>query len=93
MSAARVEIFLTQWCPYCQRARALLQRKSVTFTEIDIEAEPEKRAEMIERSGRRTVPQIFIDARPVGGCDDLHALDAAGELDRLLTSSTAKGTH
>lgn len=92
MNAARVEIFLTQWCPYCQRARALLQRKGVAFTEIDIEAEPEKRTEMIERSGRRSVPQIFIAERPVGGCDDLHALEAAGELDRLLTSSTEKGT-
>lgn len=92
MNSARVEIYLTQWCPYCQRARALLQRKGAAFTEIDIEAEPDKRAEMIERSGRRTVPQIFIDSRPVGGCDDLHALEAAGELDRLLTSSTEKGT-
>jgi glutaredoxin 3 len=86
MSSARVEMYLTQWCPYCQRARALLKSKGVQATEIDIEAEPQRRAEMIARAGRRTVPQIFINDRHVGGSDDLHALDAAGQLDPLLAS-------
>lgn len=84
--SARVEVYLTQWCPYCQRARALLRSRGVQATEIDIEAEPQRREEMITRSGRRTVPQIFINDRHVGGCDDLHALDAAGQLAALLAS-------
>jgi glutaredoxin 3 len=77
-------MYSRSWCPYCQRARALLQAKGVQFEEIDIEAQPQKRAEMIARSGRSTVPQIFIDERHVGGSDDLYALDAAGGLDPLL---------
>ncbi|MBS0394272.1 MAG: glutaredoxin 3 [Proteobacteria bacterium] len=77
-------MYATGWCPYCARARALLERKGVSWTEIDVEAEPARRAEMIARSGRRTVPQIFIDGRPVGGSDDLHELDRSGELDALL---------
>jgi len=80
----RIVMYSKSWCPYCQRARALLSSKGVAFEEIDIEAHPEKRAEMIERSGRTTVPQIFIGDRHVGGSDDLHALDAAGGLDPLL---------
>jgi glutaredoxin 3 len=86
MSSARVEMYLTQWCPYCQRARALLHSRGVQATEIDIEAEPQRRAEMVARAGRRTVPQIFINDRHVGGSDDLHALDAAGQLVPLLAS-------
>ena len=85
-SPVKVEIYLTQWCPYCQRARALLRAKHVQSVEIDIEAEPARRAEMMARSGRRTVPQIFIGDRHVGGCDDLHTLDAAGQLEPLLNS-------
>jgi len=84
MSAAPVLMFATSWCPYCARARALLAAKGVPLQEIDIEADPEQRAVMIRRSGRRTVPQIFIGERHVGGCDDLVALDAAGGLDPLL---------
>ena len=80
----RIVMYSKSWCPYCQRARALLSSKGVAFEEIDIEAHPEKRAEMIERSGRTTVPQIFVGDRHVGGSDDLHALDAAGGLDPLL---------
>ena len=71
-------------CPYCDMAKRLLEQKGQTWTEIDVEAEAGKRDEMIERSGRRTVPQIFIGDRHVGGFDDLHALDRAGELDDLL---------
>lgn len=77
-------MYSTSWCPYCQRARSLLRAKGMQYEEIDIEAQPQKRAEMIERSGRSTVPQIFIDDRHIGGSDDLYALDAAGGLDPLL---------
>ena len=87
MSAAakpRVVMYSTQWCPYCARARTLLRGKGVEFEEIDIESGSGLREQMQARSGRRTVPQIFIGETHVGGCDDLHALDARGELDPLL---------
>jgi glutaredoxin 3 len=84
MTAAAVLIYATSWCPYCARARALLASKGVEVQEIDVEAEPAQRADMIRRSGRRTVPQIFVGERHIGGCDDLLALDAAGGLDALL---------
>ncbi|MEE4305028.1 MAG: glutaredoxin 3 [Wenzhouxiangella sp.] len=71
-------------CPFCTAAARLFQNKGVNFTEIDIAAEPERRDEMIERSGRRTVPQIFIGDEHVGGFDDLDALDQEGALDRML---------
>jgi glutaredoxin 3 len=82
--SAPVTIYSTGWCPYCARAKSLLTRKGVSFEEIDVEAAPEKRAEMQTRSGRRSVPQIFIGDQHVGGCDDLHALEDAGKLDALL---------
>ena len=82
---AKVEMYTTMFCPYCSRARALLQRKGVDFTEIDIIEEPRRRDEMIRRSGgRTTVPQIFIDGEHIGGCDDMVALDRAGGLDSKL---------
>jgi glutaredoxin 3 len=81
---AAVTMYSTSWCPYCERARRLLKRKGVDFEEIDVESAPEKRAEMQNRSGRRSVPQIFIGDRHVGGSDDLHALEEAGKLDALL---------
>jgi glutaredoxin 3 len=84
MGAPAVVMYTTGWCPYCARARKLLQTKGVGFEEIDVEAQPEKRAEMQTRSGRRTVPQIFIGDQHVGGSDDLHALEDAGKLDGLL---------
>jgi glutaredoxin 3 len=77
-------MYTTGWCPYCSRARKLLEKKGVAFEEFDVESQPEKRAEMQTRSGRRTVPQIFIGDQHVGGCDDLHALEDAGKLDGLL---------
>jgi glutaredoxin 3 len=80
----RVVIYSTGWCPYCTRARELLKSKGVDFEEIDVDARPGARAEMMARSGRRTVPQIFIGTTHVGGCDDLHELEAAGRLDTLL---------
>ena len=77
-------MYSKSWCSYCQRARSLLRAKGMQYEEIDIEEQPDRRAEMIERSGRSTVPQIFIDDRHVGGSDDLYALDAAGGHDPLL---------
>ena len=84
MSAPAVVMYTTGWCPYCERSRKLLAAKNVSFEEINVESQPEKRAEMQTRSGRRTVPQIFIGDQHVGGCDDLHALEDAGKLDGLL---------
>jgi glutaredoxin 3 len=80
----KVQVYATGWCPYCARARELLKSKGVEIEEIDVEARPGARAEMIARSGRRTVPQIFINQTHIGGCDDLIALDARGGLDPLL---------
>jgi glutaredoxin 3 len=85
MPQAEVVMYTTGWCPYCARARQLLRAKDVSFSEVDVEARPEARAEMLARSGGRTsVPQIFIGGTHVGGCDDLLALEAAGDLDELL---------
>ncbi|HTU67256.1 MAG TPA: glutaredoxin 3 [Steroidobacteraceae bacterium] len=84
MNAPLVVVYTTGWCPYCDRAKKLLARKNVAYQEIDVEAAPEKRAEMQQKSGRRTVPQIFIGETHVGGSDDLHALEDAGKLDALL---------
>jgi thioredoxin reductase (NADPH) len=79
-----IEMYTRSWCPYCDMAKRLLRAKGQEWTEIDIEAAPGRREEMIERSGRRTVPQIFIGGRHVGGFDDLAALEDAAELDPLL---------
>jgi glutaredoxin 3 len=84
MSQPDVVIYVAGWCPYCQRARGLLSQKGVQFREVDVDDDPKLRQEMIARSGRRTVPQVFIGETHVGGCDDLFALDARGELDRLI---------
>ncbi|AXC50985.1 glutaredoxin 3 [Paracoccus suum] len=81
----KVEIYLTRTCPYCIAAKALLDHKGAAYQVIDVGVEPARRAEMTQRaSGRRTVPQIFIDGRHIGGCDDLQALDRRGGLDPLL---------
>ena len=84
MADEPVVMYAKSWCPYCERARALLASKGVQFREIDIEAQPEQREDMIRRCGQYTVPQIFIGERHIGGSDDLHGLDAAGGLDALL---------
>jgi glutaredoxin 3 len=84
MSQPDVVVYLAGWCPYCQRARDLLSKKGLEFREIDVDDDPQLREEMIARSGRRTVPQIFIGEKHVGGCDDLLSLDGRGELDRLI---------
>lgn len=79
-----IVMYSTGWCPYCERARALLARKGLTFREIKVDESPADREAMLARSGgRRTVPQIFIGERHVGGFDDLYAIDKSGELDTL----------
>ncbi|HYB10193.1 MAG TPA: glutaredoxin 3 [Alphaproteobacteria bacterium] len=83
--AAEVVIYTKMWCPYCHRAKDMLEKKGVKFHEIDVTFSPDKRAEMSARAeGRTTVPQIFIEGQGIGGSDELAELDAAGKLDRLL---------
>ncbi len=79
-----VVIYSSDYCPYCMRAKQLLSRKGVDFTEINVDGQRELRAEMARKAGRTSVPQIWIGATHVGGCDDLHALERAGKLDALL---------
>lgn len=89
-SPPAIVLYVTALCPYCAAARQLLTAKGARFTTIDVNAQPERRAEMIERAGgRQTVPQIFFGARHIGGFDDLNALDRAGALDDLLQSLAA----
>lgn len=90
---ANVEIYTWQTCPYCIRAKVLLSWKGVNFTEYKIDGDGAARVRMAERAnGRRTVPQIFINNQPIGGCDDLYALDRQGRLDELLgQGQTATG--
>ena len=76
-----IEIYSTQQCPYCLRARALLNAKGLDYEEIDVSVDQQIMQYMIERSGQRTVPQIFIDGEPVGGFEQLSMLDSSGELD------------
>jgi glutaredoxin 3 len=84
---AKVEIYTTFLCGFCYRAKKLLENKGVAYEETDVMAEPGKRKEMVQRAGgRSTVPQIFIDGKHIGGCDDLYALDAKGGLDPLLAA-------
>ncbi len=81
----KIEIYTTRYCPYCLSAKALLTRKGVAFTEIDVSGDPEGRPKMVERAhGGYTVPQIFIGGNHIGGSDELDALDRAGKLDPLL---------
>lgn len=80
----QVIIYSSDFCPYCMRAKQLLSRKGVAFTEIKVDGQRELRAEMARKAGRTSVPQIWIGATHVGGCDDLHALERAGKLDALL---------
>jgi glutaredoxin 3 len=85
-----VEIYTTPFCPYCMDAKALLKQKNVAFTEIDVSRDRDLRRQMTERAkGRTTVPQIFIGATHVGGCDDLYELDGTGGLDPLLNGQAA----
>jgi len=79
-----VRIYTTRTCPYCVRAKRLLQKKSVPYQEIDVSWDDDARLRLMQATGRRTVPQIFIGEKHVGGSDDLHALEERGELDGLL---------
>jgi glutaredoxin 3 len=79
-----IVIYTQEWCPYCVRAKALLGRKGAAFQEIDAPGGSAARAESLARTGRTSVPQIFIGGKHIGGCDDLLALDRAGKLDPLL---------
>ncbi len=82
---AKVEIYYWTTCPFCMKARSLLDSKDIEYTGYDITGDNDARAKMIERTGGpKSVPQIFIDDKYIGGCDDIHALDNSGELDKLL---------
>ncbi len=84
-----IEIYTSPFCGYCAKAKRLLKAKGASYAEIDVLADPSRTPEMVKRAGGRTsVPQIFIDGRHIGGCDDLHALDAAGGLDPLLAQAS-----
>jgi glutaredoxin 3 len=87
---AKVEIYTWSSCPFCVRAKALLSKKAVEFTEYCIDGDEEARAQMAQRAnGRRSLPQIFINDRHIGGCDDLYALDSQSQLDPLLEGNAA----
>lgn len=87
---SQIEIYSSPLCPYCHRAKGLLRKKGVSFTEINVLRHPERRQEMIDRArGRTTVPQIFILDRHIGGCDELFALEKKGGLDTLLQQIAA----
>ena len=83
---AEIVMYTTRYCPYCLRAKALLEQKQAEFTEIAVDNDRALRQEMMDKSGRRTVPQIWIDDLHVGGCDELFTLNYSGQLDRLLAS-------
>jgi glutaredoxin 3 len=86
---ARIEVYTSMLCGYCYRAKKLLESKGVAFEDIDVMTQPGRRDEMIARSGGRTsVPQIFVDGRHIGNCDDIYALEASGKLDSLLQGAS-----
>ncbi len=81
-----IEIYTKSWCPYCHKAKALLRARGLPFEEIDVTTDGAREREMFDRSGRRTVPEIFFDGRLIGGHDDIVNLEASGGLDTLVTS-------
>ncbi len=83
---ANVIIYTTEICPYCVRAKQLLQRKGISYQEVDVSDDDEQRRDLVKRTGRRTVPQIFINEQSIGGCDELYALERAGRLDPMLSA-------
>ena len=89
---AEVKIYTRQWCGYCVAAERLVKRKGVAYEQIDATGKPELRRWLVEATGRSTVPQIFIDGRPIGGYDDMNALDKAGKLDALLAGTSSATT-
>jgi glutaredoxin 3 len=85
---AEVKVYTTSYCPYCVRVKALLKKRDIPFEEVDVTNDPDKRAWLVAASGgQRTVPQVFIDDKAIGGSDDVHALDRSGELEKLLHRS------
>lgn len=84
---ARVEVYSTRTCPYCVRAKRLLEARGIPFEEIDVSDDDELRMDLIRRTGRRTVPQIFIDGKSIGGYEELYALDVSAELSAMLKGS------
>lgn len=85
---AKIEVYSTTYCPYCVRAKALLDAKDLDYQEIDVTGKDEERIALVQKSGgRKTVPQIFINDKPIGGYDDLRALEESGELDHLLAGA------
>ncbi|MGE0492418.1 MAG: glutaredoxin 3 [Vulcanimicrobiota bacterium] len=86
-----IEIFTKDYCGYCRRAKELLEARNLDYDEIDITHDPELAEEVVERTGRKTVPQIFIEGQAVGGYDDLVALEISGELDRIILEATRAG--
>jgi glutaredoxin 3 len=91
MAAVVVVVYSAGYCAYCERTKALLERKAVEFTEIMVDQDPARRAEMVQRTGRRTVPQIFIGETHVGGFEDIYRLEREGKLDALLADGTTDG--
>jgi glutaredoxin 3 len=91
MPAAEVVVYSTDYCPYCSRAKALLEQKSVPFTEVNVEERPDLRSWLTSASGQRTVPQIFINNRPIGGFTEMATLDQRGRLDALLGEPKPQG--
>jgi glutaredoxin 3 len=85
----KVQVYSKQQCPYCVRAKALLTKKGIPFEEIDVEQDEAKRAWLVEASGQRTVPQIFVDGRPLGGFFEIETLDRQGKLDPILRGEAA----
>ncbi len=90
-AAPKIELYGNAYCPFCAAARMLLKKKGLEWQEIPVSDNPEARREMEARSGRRTVPQIFIDGQPIGGFDELNELDGSGELDRMLGREAGAG--
>jgi glutaredoxin 3 len=88
---ADVVIYTTPWCPYCHRAKALLSRKKASFIDVDVDSRPDLRRWLAEESGQRTVPQVFINNRPVGGFSEIAALEQAGQLEAMLREAPTSG--
>lgn len=83
----RVTVYTTDYCAYCARAKTLLSARQIPFAEVDVTGDDARRAWLVEATGRRTVPQVFIDGQPIGGSDELKALDRSGELARRLAAA------
>ncbi|WP_028669338.1 glutaredoxin 3 [Saccharospirillum impatiens] len=90
-TASPVTLYTTAWCPFCVRAKQLLDHKGSTYREIRVDGQPELRQEMMQLSGQHTVPQIWVGQHHIGGCDELYALERAGRLDTMLAEASHAG--